>query len=113
MWTPEMVPRVSGLERFHILVKPPPIGAYTRNTQDSSDINPGALPSGFMSELSHVLLINTDGGWFDWLVPLQAYKLLLCFSPLPCSPNQTSPSMGFMSVPKSKLGMLHCIIQNL
>ena len=113
MWTPEMIPRMSGLERFHILVKPPPIGAYTSNTQDSSDINPGALSSGFMSELSHVLLVNTNGGWFDWLVPLQAYKLLLCFSPLPCSPNQTSPSMGFMSVLKSKLGMLHFIIQNL
>ena len=44
------------------------------------------MPEGFISELSSVLLVNTDGGWFDWFVPLQAYKLLSCFSPLPCSP---------------------------
>ena len=42
-------------------------------------------PEGFISELSSVLLVNTDGGWFDWLVLLQAYKLSLCFSLLPCS----------------------------
>ena len=33
-----------------------------------------------------MLLLNSEwGGWFDWLVLLQAYKLSLCFSPLPCS----------------------------
>ena len=41
----------------------------------------------FISELSSVFLVNTYGGWFDWIVSLQAYKLLLllCFLPLVCS----------------------------
>ena len=42
-------------------------------------------PQVFTPELSCVLPVNTNGGWFDWLVLLQAYKLLLCFLPLPCS----------------------------
>ena len=45
------------------------------NTRDSSGV----------SELSSVLLVHSDGGWFDWFVPLQAYKLSLCFSSSPCS----------------------------
>ena len=43
---------------------------------------------------TNVLYINTLGGWFDWFVPLLAYKLLSCFSPLPCSllrPNRNAP----------------------
>ena len=41
-------------------------------------------PEGFISELSSVLLVNTDGGGLTglYIVPLQANKLLLCFSPL-------------------------------
>ena len=39
-------------------------------------------PKGFIPS---ALLVNTYGKWFDWFEPLQAYKLLTCFSPLPCS----------------------------
>ena len=42
-------------------------------------------PQVFTPELSRVLPVNTCRGWFDWLVLLQAYKLLLCFLPLLCS----------------------------
>ena len=37
------------------------------------------------SLLIGVYLVSTYWGWFDWLVPLQAYKILSCFSPLLCS----------------------------
>ena len=52
-------------------------------------LNPPPPPpwcfEGFIPELSRVLLVNTNGGWFEWLVPLLAYKLSSCFSPLLCS----------------------------
>ena len=35
------------------------------------------MPSGFTPELSRVLPVNTYGRLFDWLVQLQAYKLLI------------------------------------
>ena len=66
---------------------------FTGNTQDSSGVNPEDL-----SELLSVLLVNTNGGWFDWFVPLLAYKLLSCFSPLPWSlfrPNRNAPPNNF------------------
>ena len=37
-------------------------------------------------------------GWFDWVVPLQAYKLSSCFFPLPCFsflPKQNAPLSNF------------------
>ena len=37
-------------------------------------------------------------GWLDWVVPLQAYKLSSCFSPLPCFsflPKQNAPLSKF------------------
>ena len=57
-------------------------------------------PSGFMPELSRVLLVNTNGSYprFEWLVPLLAYKLSSCFSPLPCSlfyPNRNALPSNF------------------
>ena len=54
---------------------------FPRNTQDSSGVN----PEGKAQRLSRRELINTNRGWFEWLVPLLAYKLMLCFLPLPHS----------------------------
>ena len=42
----------------------------------------GRSPRDFISELSSVLLVNTDEGWFDWLVLLQAYTNYRCASRL-------------------------------
>ena len=55
------------------------------NTQDSSGVILRAKPEEFISDLSSVLLVNTDGRWFDWFVLLLPYKLSSCISPLPCS----------------------------
>ena len=61
-------------------VKPPP-KVFTRNTRDSSDVNPESKTQ----RLSQRELVNTNRGWFEWLVPLLAYKLTSCFLPLPYS----------------------------
>ena len=103
----------------YVIDKPPP-KMFTGNTCDSSGINPEGEARGFISELLSVLLVNTDGGLFDWFVPLQAaYKLLSCFSPLLCSlfqPNWNAPPSNFWQrishtvgcIPANKPSIVSC-----
>ena len=51
---------------------------------------PYVIALGIYTELSSVLLINTNGEWFDWFVSLQACKLSLCFSPSLCYQTECS-----------------------
>ena len=73
---------------------------------------------------TNVLYVNTLGGWFDWFVPLQVYKLLSCFSPLPCSllwPNRNAPLSNLWQrishtvgcIPANKPSITLCFLRTL
>ena len=55
------------------------------NTRDSSVVNPEGEARGIYIWTVECITRKHRWGWFDWFVPLQAYKLSSCFSSLPCS----------------------------
>ena len=59
---------------------------FTHNTRDNSGINPkDKAREIYIWTVEYITHNKRRWGWFDWLVPLQAYKLSSNFLPLPCS----------------------------
>ena len=68
----------------YVIDKPPP-EVFAGNTWDSSGVNPEGKAWGiYIWTVECITHKHRWGGWFDWFVPLLAYKLSSCLLPLPC-----------------------------
>ena len=57
---------------------------FTGNTQERFRVNPKGEAEGVYIWTVECITCKHQWEWFDWLVLLQAYKLLSCFLPSPC-----------------------------